>query len=384
MIGLFNDCFPPIMDGVSVAVSNYARWLNEKGSKACVVTTTSSFSQDGGEAFGYPVYRYFSMPILMRKPYRLGLPRLDFKCNRQLASVDFELLHAHCPFSSGQLAMRIAKARHIPLIATFHSKYRADFERAMPNKYLVDYMVKRIVRFYERADEVWLPQASVEPTLREYGYRGKVEIVDNGNDFSGLFAAEERLNARKELGIGEETFLFIFVGQHIWEKNLAFLMKSLALLSGVNYKMMFVGTGYAAGDLRRMAAELGLADRVVFKGCITDRGQLRSVYAAADLFLFPSLYDNAPLVVREAAAMHTPSVLIKGSTASSVITDGENGFLSENTVQGFASAIRRICNDVALLERVGVGASATLARSWEDIMGEVVERYDSLIKRYRK
>ncbi len=384
MIGLFNDCFPPIMDGVSVAVSNYARWLNEKGRKACVVTTTSSFSQDGGEAFGYPVYRYFSMPILMRKPYRLGLPRLDFNCNRQLASVDFELLHAHCPFSSGQLAMRIAKARHLPLIATFHSKYRADFERAMPNKCLVDYMVKRIVRFYERADEVWLPQASVEPTLREYGYRGKVEIVDNGNDFSGLFTAEERLNARKELGIGEGTFLFIFVGQHIWEKNLAFLMKSLALLSEVNYKMMFVGTGYAAGDLRRMAAELGLADRVVFKGCITDRGQLRSVYAAADLFLFPSLYDNAPLVVREAAAMHTPSVLIKGSTASSVITDGENGFLSENTVQGFASTVRRICNDADLPGRVGVGASATLARSWEDIMGEVAERYDSLIKRYRK
>ncbi len=82
--------------------------------------------------------------------------------------------------------------------------------------------------------------------------------------------------------------------------------------------------------------------------------------------------------------MHTPSVLIKGSTASSVITDGENGFLSENTVQGFASTVRRICNDADLPGRVGVGASATLARSWEDIMGEVAERYDSLIKRYRK
>lgn len=42
-----------------------------------------------------------------------------------------------------------------------------------------------------------------------------------------------------------------------------------------------------------------------------EREILKRYYVAADLFLFPSLYDNAPLVIREAAALGTPSVLIR-------------------------------------------------------------------------
>ena len=62
----------------------------------------------------------------------------------------------------------------MPFIATFHSKYRDDFERSVHNKSIANLMVKRIVQFSESADEVWIPQASVEETIREYGYKGKI------------------------------------------------------------------------------------------------------------------------------------------------------------------------------------------------------------------
>ena len=63
LIGIFNDCFPPIMDGVSVAVMNYAHWLHRKTGNVCVVTTKSPHCQDSQP---YPVYRYSSLPIPMR------------------------------------------------------------------------------------------------------------------------------------------------------------------------------------------------------------------------------------------------------------------------------------------------------------------------------
>ena len=44
-------------------------------------------------------------------------------------------------------------------------------------------------------------------------------------------------------------------------------------------------------------------------------------------FTFPSLYDNAPMVVREAAVMGTPAVLVAGSDAAEIIHDGANGFV---------------------------------------------------------
>ncbi len=70
--------------------------------------------------------------------------------------------------------------------------------------------------------------------------------------------------------------------------------------------MNFIGTGYALHDMQELTRELGLSAHVAFHGVIDNREDLRRFYAASDLFLFPSFYDNAPLVVREAAAMSTP------------------------------------------------------------------------------
>ena len=379
MIGLFNDCFPPIMDGVSLTTQNYAHWLNKKTGNVCVVTPSAPDAKDN-EA--YPIYRYSSIPIPMRKPYRLGFPRIDWPFHARIQKLSFELVHAHCPFSSGALAMRIAREQQVPVIATFHSKYRADFERVIPSKMLVDYLIRKVVRFYEAADEVWIPQPAVEETLREYGYKGSVEVVDNGNDFAGKFPVDSmRREFRNKLGIRPEEFMFLFVGQHIWEKNLGFLLDSLSRLGDVPFRMFFVGSGYAAGKKKKKAGGLGLDSKITFVGSVVEREELMRYYVAADLFLFPSLYDNAPLVVREAAALHTPSVLIADSTASEIISHSVNGFLSANSVEAYADCLRNIVRTPALMQRVGKEASYTIARSWEDVAGEVYDRYSRLMKR---
>lgn len=380
MIGLFNDCFPPIMDGVSVTTSNYAYWLNKRGEKVCVITPSSVATNIKQE---YPVYRYLSVPIPMRKPYRLGFPRIDWPFHKQINNLPFELVHAHCPFSSGNLALHIAKTRNIPIIGSFHSKYRADFERIIPNKFIINQLIKSIVHFYEQVDEVWIPQASVEETLREYGYNGKVEVVDNGNDYSNSYTLIERENARNLLCIKPHESLFLFVGQHILEKNIEFLLQSIALIKGACFKLFFIGSGYATAQLKQMTTILGLSSQVSFVGNISDRTELKKYYLAADLFLFPSFYDNAPLVIREAAALHTPSLLLEGATAAEIITNDENGFLSPNSTHEYARCIERIMQNPLLTKQVGYNASKTLTRSWEEITKEVSERYNCLIKKKR-
>lgn len=90
--------------------------------------------------------------------------------------------------------------------------------------------------------------------------------------------------------------------------------------------MNYIGTGYALESLRAEIGRMQLQDRVKTLGVIQDRNRLADYYAASDLFLFPSFYDNAPLVVREAAAMGTPALVPQGSTTAEVISDGRNGF----------------------------------------------------------
>jgi len=108
--------------------------------------------------------------------------------------------------------------------------------------------------------------------------------------------------------------------------------------------MYFIGTGYAFDDMKQMVIDHGLDDKTEFKGLILERELIKKYYAAADLFLFPSIYDNAPLVVREAGALQTPSVLVKGSTASEIITDNLNGFLIENSAESLANKIRELAS----------------------------------------
>ena len=379
MIGIFNDCYPPVIDGVSVTVRNYARWLNRKCGDVCVVTPSvpgTVYDED------FPVYDYFSLPIPMRRPYRIGLPAVDLDFRSRIGRVDFSLVHAHSPFSSGRLAMRLARQQGVPVVATFHSKYRADFERVIPNKAVVDYLVKGIVDFYDRADEVWVPQAGVEETLREYGYRGRVEIVDNGNDFATAGDISPlRAEGRAMLGLPPSVPALLFVGQHIYEKNPHLIIRALARLRDRSWHMYFVGTGYAADELRRLAVSKGLESRITFMGMVTDRERLKRCYAAADLFVFPSLYDNAPLVVREAAAMGTPALLAEGSTAAGVLATGINGFTCRADERSLADRLLFLLARPAMLSAAGSNARKTLARPWSDVADEVYDRYIHIIRR---
>ena len=143
--------------------------------------------------------------------------------------------------------------------------------------------------------------------------------------------------------------------------------------------MFFVGTGPAADEMKELVKEKGLEDHVTFTGILTKREDITRYYAAADLFLFPSLYDNAPLVVREAAALHTPSVMIDESTASTILKDGENGFLVHNSLEDFTGCLRKLLQDPERVHRVGLEASHTIVRPWEDVVDEVLDRYNRLI-----
>ena len=330
-VGLFCDCFPPVMDGVSVCMQNYAYWSQARYGGTYVITPNVPGADYS--ALPYKVLDYFSVPVPFRHPYVTGIAEIDPSFISRVSKIEFKIVHAHCPFASGIAAMRIARKRKIPLVATFHSKYRDDFARVLPEP-AVKAVVKLIVEFYDHADLVWVPQESVIDVIREYGYKGRVEVMDNGSDLVADYPEKYFIEARNRLGIAPDEFVMLFVGQHIREKNPRLIIEALSRIPDCRFRMYFVGNGYAASAMKELVSEKGLDSRVTFVGTITDRALLTGYYAASDLFLFPSLYDNAPLVVREAAALHTPSVMTRGATASSILSDGQDGFLGFFLLRG--------------------------------------------------
>ncbi|MBR5257119.1 MAG: glycosyltransferase [Bacteroidales bacterium] len=367
------------MDGVAVCVENYAHWIQEKVGGVSVITPKKLGANYG--QYPYEVLDYVSVPVPFRHPYVTGIAQIDPLLRAKLYRRRFKIVHAHSPFSAGLMALQVAKTQHIPLVATFHSKFKDDFREVIPSDMVVDQAIKIVMEFFDRADEVWVPQASVEEVIREYGFKGHVEVVDNGSDLVANYPDSYFEDARKALGIAPDEFVFLFVGQHIWQKNVRLVIDALEKIKDLPFRMFFVGTGYAAGEMKDLVAQKGLSDKVTFTGMITEREKVTRYYAAADLFLFPSLYDNAPLVVREAAALHTPAVMVEGSTAATILRDGENGYLVPNNLDAFAARLRDLYSDREQVRRVGLTASRTIVRSWEDVVGEVLDRYDSIIAR---
>lgn len=86
-------------------------------------------------------------------------------------------------------------------------------------------------------------------------------------------------------------------------------------------------------------------------------------------------------MVREAASLHTPSLVTRGSDTSEFIRDGINGFLADNDVQAFANRLRYLLEKPVVIGWAAKSASESLARSWEDVSQEVLDRYHHLILR---
>ena len=71
--------------------------------------------------------------------------------------------------------------------------------------------------------------------------------------------------------------------------------------------------------------------------------------------------------------------MLEGSTAATILRDGENGFLVENDLDAFVARLRELIHDPERVHRVGLQASRSIVRSWEDVVGEVLDRYNRLI-----
>jgi 1,2-diacylglycerol 3-alpha-glucosyltransferase len=381
----FNDSYFPIMDGVGMTAHSYAYWLNEKYGKSMLIAPKVKDYKDN---VGYKVHRFKSVLLPGMNPYRVGLPLIDVSFKKKIKKIKFDLLHAHCPFISGQLAARLAGKLNVPLVATFHTKYRDDFKKVINNDLFIDFLVKITLYFYHAADLVLVPNNATGQTLRDHGFKGSYEVMPNGTDM--LIPGKSKLLKYRKKGLdmidaGPDGFVMLFVGQHRWEKNIRLIIDSIKELksAGKSFKMVFVGEGYAAVEMKKLVRQYKLQDQVVFLGVITDRKELQYVYSASDLLVFPSVYDNSPLVLQEAAAFDVPSVVARNSSSAEGILDGVNGFLVENEVGSLVNKLGELMQHPQVIRKAGEGARKSIYHPWETIVDDVYQRYVELIREHR-
>lgn len=381
---LLNDSFPPEIDGVANAVTNYAAIINGGLGAATVVTPSNPEADDS--AFPFPVCRYPSLDTTRLVGYRAGLP-FSPEIQKVLEGDGFDLIHSHCPISSTILARLLRERINAPLVMTYHTKFDVDIANAIRGKLLQEEAKRLLVQNISACDEIWTVSRGAGENLRSLGYEGDYIVMPNGVDFP-RGRVEDSLIAQATAGydLPAGLPLFLFVGRMMWYKGIRIILDALEELKagGEDFRMVFVGGGGDREEIIAYCQDLGLTDKVFFCPAIHDRSSIRAWYCRADLFLFPSTFDTNGLVVREAAACGLASVLIAGSCAAEDVTDGVSGFLVAENSAAMAAKLQRLCRHRETMKQVGRQAQRQLYISWEEAVYRAYQRYGAVTDNYRR
>lgn len=382
-IAQMTDTYYPTVNGIVTVVDGLTTALN-KSEEAFVCTTrtfTKKHRQTAKGDYNLHACRGFYVPI---QKDGWSCISLDRKFRKSVVEENPDVLHCHTVFRQFAFAKKISKKKNIPLIVSAHTQSHYDFKKFFKLDCIVKYSMKRLMKTYNSADEIWAVNEGVKNYLIEWGaIPEKIKIFPNACDIEVVDNVENRIasiNARYNLE-GKKN-VFLYVGRLMEYKNTFLIVDSLKVLHdrGVDFTMMFVGDGKDKKALIKKVKKYGLEDKVIFTHLIKERDDIIDYYLRADLFLFPSIYDTDGLVKSEAAICGTPSVMIEGSIATIGLNDREDVYLAKEDAVGFADKICEIIKDKENFEFVKKNAKVKLYRTWEQNASVAVKMYKQAIE----
>jgi glycosyltransferase involved in cell wall biosynthesis len=294
-----------------------------------------------------------------------------------------ELIHAHdwLTYEAGILAK---KEYNLPLIAHVHA---TEYDRA--GMQVGNPLIHEIEREgLMLADRVVAVSEATKRTVHEKYHipLNKIDVVYNSLD-EGYEKSNYHFknNTYKYLtGLKSQGYTIIStVGRFTLQKGLHNLMNAAAMAIQKNPKLVFVfaGDGEERNELIELAADLGIAENVIFTGFI--RGQkLRDIYSISDIFVMSSISEPFGLTALEAAHHGDALILTKQSGVSEIIWSALTyDFWDEEKL---ANEILAVAENPALKESLRQNISHEYNQiSWDQVAKKCLEIYNKTMKRKR-
>jgi UDP-glucose:(heptosyl)LPS alpha-1,3-glucosyltransferase len=218
----------------------------------------------------------------------------------------------------------------------------------------------------------------VKENLAEYyGRTEGVEVVYHGTD-TATFRPENRdifrAETRAAIGVPEGRFLALYVGD--LKKGGAAAIRATARTPGITLLLL---SGSDTTACRAVVEEENVADRVIFH---KHSKRVEAFFAAADCFVFPTVYDPFGLVITEAMASGLPVITSRTAGAAELITPGVDGLLTDKPwdVDGIASHLALLRDDQGLRAKIGGAAARTIQpHTWDRTAEQTLAVYRGLV-----
>lgn len=293
---------------------------------------------------------------------RAGAARL---LRRLLGENRFDIVHANEAHALTAAWLARAHSR-VPIVAA----RRVAFAVSRGRLALARYRAAARILAVSRAVCEQLLAAGLDAT--------RIEVVADGVEMPARASAAERRLARQRWGIAPGERVAVYVAAFSPEKGHALLLDAFADLSRMvpNCRLLLAGDGPLRAELQDKARALNLTSAVRFAGFVED---LASVYAACDVFLFPSVNEGLGTSLLGAMACALPVAAFSVGGIADVLEDGKNGLLvRETTSPALAAAAARLLGDAVLAQRLGDAAHETVAARFtaDRMVQETIEVFE--------
>jgi glycosyltransferase involved in cell wall biosynthesis len=365
-LAMISDDFLPAITGVGVHVQCVAKELARRGHRVTVVTTRRKGEPDFELWHGVRVHRVFTVTV---HGFPQALPS-KATLRRIFAEERPDLIHYHYLGVMLKRARKVAAELKLPNVYTYHMTadhltqpwFMRPFRRII---------AAQIRAYCNSMNRVVVPSRNLLEKVRREGVTTRSVYVSNPLVFKEQIAAQS---------VGKNgRFVVLYVGRLEPEKNLPHLLKSFLLLRQrhSNVELWIAGKGVCEAALKKQCVELGITNAVRFWGFL-NHTQLASSYAAADVFVLPSLVECQPLVAMEAMHFGLPVIMADSIVAArEMVADGGNGFIiNHQAPEDLAAKLAWLKENPERRREMGrQGRLKTEAYQPERIVGEIIAEY---------
>lgn len=361
-IGFFTNYYLPCINGVVRSVSAFRQTLSCLGHNVFVFThEAESYKDTEPFVFRYPAIN-LSWPV--ETPVVMPVsPCID----KVIPILGLQVIHAHHPVLMGQVAADYAEKLALPLVFSFHTRYR-DYSHYLPLPIeAVQEMIRSsidhlVVNFLKRCHHIVVPTPGMRDILiNEYGVQNQMTVIPTGIDLTP-YQETEGASLRVERG-WDDDFVVVSAGRLAVEKNFKTLLSAFAQAAQQksNMRLVVLGDGPTHETLAEQAQELGISDRTSFEGEVPFEA-VPIYLKAANLFAYASTTETQGLVTLEAMAAGLPVAAVEATGTCDLVSNGSEGLLTSNDSAALAQAILRIAQDELLCARFRRAAELKAAR----------------------
>lgn len=318
-IAVVTETWPPEINGVAITLSRLVRGLCQRNHEIQLIRPRQGKHEQASPAGDVQELLLRGLPIPHYPQLKMGLPSKRALV-RAWTLKRPDLVHIATEGPLGWSALQAARRLRLPVTSDFRTNfhsYSKHYGMAWLSKPIMAYLRK----FHNHTACTMVPTQRLKTDLNKQGF-ANLSVVARGVD-TVVFSPERRSSAwRAQWQADANTLVLLSAGRLAAEKNLELVIQTYqaAQQTGAKVRLVVAGDGPYLEEFKRRCPD------AVFLGMCSHE-TLASVYASADVFLFPSLTETFGNVTLEALASGTPVLAFDCAAASELVHTGHNGWL---------------------------------------------------------